>query len=355
MNQKQNILFLSFELSGYFMACVKALVQNHQVTAHIIRYPINPTAPFKFNDYDNVQFYERKKYNQSELIELANRINPKIIVCSGWSDKEYLKICKGFYSDIPTVLTFDNPWTGSVKQITYSKIAPLYFKNIFSCAWVPGDKHKIFAKKLGFKNSEIRSGLYSADFDLFHNQYLANREKKQKRFPHRILYVGRYTELKGVIEMWQAFVEWQSESKNDWELWCLGKGDLESEFPKHDKVKDFGFVQPHELSKYIADCGVFILPSQIEHWGVVVHEYAAAGFPLISNSNTNAANFFLKDKYNGFVHKAKNKNSIKKAFNLLLQTSDSDLFNMGERSVDMAKLITPTSWSNTVIELINNK
>ena len=300
------------------MACVKALVNKHNVTAHIVRYPINPTAPFKFKEYDNVKYYERNDFDLAQLKELTEKINPSIIICAGWGDKAYLKICKEFYSKIPTVLTFDNPWTGSIKQKAYSSVAPLYFKRIFSHVWVPGADHKIFAQKLGFKNEDIFTGLYSADFELFYKEYLANKESKQKQFPHRILYVGRYTELKGVREMWQAFAEWQNETNNDWELWCLGKGELENEMPKHDKIINYGFVQPSELVKYISQCGVFILPSQIEHWGVVVHEYAAAGFPLISNTKTNAANFFLKDKYNGFMHIAKDKNSIKSVFNQIV-------------------------------------
>lgn len=334
------------------MACIKTLVNKHSFTAHIVRYPVNQTAPFSFKAYANVNFYERNKFTSIQLIELVKNIKPSIIICAGWSDKTYLKICKAYFSNIPTVLSFDNPWTGTFKQKAYSYFAPYYFKSIFSHVWVPGEDHKTFAQKLGFRTEQIHKGLYSADFDLFHRQFLTNKVSKQKHFPHRILYVGRYTELKGVKEMWQAFIEWQNENENDWELWCLGRGDLENDFPVHNKIKNFGFVQPDDLSKYITQCGVFILPSHIEHWGVVIHEYAAAGFPLISNRNTYAANFFLKDKHNGFMHKSSDKNSIKEVFNLLLHTSDVELIAMGERSAEMAKQITPETWSDTIIKLI---
>ncbi|MBT8196054.1 MAG: glycosyl transferase family 1, partial [Bacteroidia bacterium] len=142
------------------MACVKALVQKHNVTAHIVRYPINPTAPFQFEEYENVQYYERNDFNQSQLSELTKKIKPAAIICAGWSDKLYLNICKEFNSKTPTVLTFDNPWTGSLKQKVYSTFAPLYFKKIFSHVWVPGANHKIFAQKLGFSNDCIHTGLY---------------------------------------------------------------------------------------------------------------------------------------------------------------------------------------------------
>ena len=116
MNQKPNILFLSFELSGYFMACVNYLVQNHNVTAHIIRYPVNTVAPFKFDEYDNVKYHERKQLDQKQLSTLAKEINPSIIICSGWNDKGYLQLCNAYFGKINTVLTFDNPWKNSLKQ-----------------------------------------------------------------------------------------------------------------------------------------------------------------------------------------------------------------------------------------------
>ena len=75
-----------------------------------------------------------------------------MILCSGWIDKNYLKIVK-FYKNnkIPTVLSFDNQWNGSLKQIIGTIFSPLFLKNIFSTVWVTGTSAKKYAQKLGFE------------------------------------------------------------------------------------------------------------------------------------------------------------------------------------------------------------
>ena len=47
--------------------------------------------------------------------------------------------------------------------------------------------------------------------------------------------------LKGVKELWEAFIKLHEQLPNDWELWCLGKGEFDPEFPSHPKIKNFGF------------------------------------------------------------------------------------------------------------------
>ena len=93
-------------------------------------------------------------------------------------------------------------------------------------------------------------GMYSADYDIFHSYYEQFKQQKENHFPKRFIFVGRYVELKGVREIWDAFIRLQKETPNEWELWCLGKGDLDNEFPVHEKIKNFGFQQPEELKKF---------------------------------------------------------------------------------------------------------
>ncbi|MFI5218786.1 MAG: glycosyltransferase family 4 protein, partial [Bacteroidia bacterium] len=240
----------------------------------------------------------------------------------------------------------------TTKQNIARMLGPLVLKKYFSGCWVSGMPQRVYAKKLGFKEEEICEGMYSANFDFFHSQYNKNILSKQKSFPKIILYVGRYAELKGVDELWKAFVHFQEKNPCDWELWCIGKGDLISVFPKHDKIKNFGFVQPHDMNQYISKGGIFILPAHYEHWGVVVHEFAAAGFPLICSHTTSAATAFLKDNYNGFYHEPQNVNSLVDAFDKISNLTNEELNAMGERSAQLAKQMTPEIWGSLVWRFI---
>ncbi|NNF01738.1 MAG: glycosyltransferase, partial [Bacteroidia bacterium] len=251
--------------------------------------------------------------------------------------------------------TFDNPWKGNIKQVVGTILAPLYFSKIFSHCWVPGKTQKEYALRLGFDEDKVFEGMYSADVDRFKSFYDKYRAVKENSFPKRILFVGRYTDHKGVTQMWEAFQDFQKKHPNDWELWCIGKGELDHMFPKHEKIKNFGFVQPEDMDHYIQNTGVFILPSKFEHWGVVVHEYAASGFPIISSDQTAAASTFLRDNYNGFMHKANDKKSLEQAFEKLLSTSDEELIEMGKRSLELSESITPSKWSAKIWSIIKEQ
>lgn len=349
--QNSTILFLYTELAGYFLACVRTLLEEHPVDVHIIRWPVNKEAPFNFGESSNISFYERNDYTDDQLIALAKEINPDIIVCSGWIDKGYLKTVKSFGKKIPSVITIDNHWFGSAKQQVARMLSPFVLKSKFTHAWVPGSPQVEYAKKLGFKN--IETGFYSADVPLFKAQHEANRSAKTKAFPHRFIYIGRYLEFKGIFDMWSAFAKLHEEQENDWELWCLGTGDLYDQRIEHPKIKHFGFVQPDELKEYIQKTGVFILPSHKEPWAVTVHEFAAAGFPLICSDKVGAIDRFVEEGQNGYVFPSGDETALLKTMKSIVAKSDDELLKMGEKSIELADQITPSRWSQTLINMMN--
>ena len=110
-------------------------------------------------------------------------------------------------------------------------------------------------------------------------------------------------------------------------------------------------MQPKDLSTYIRETGVFILPSHFEPWGVVVHEYTAAGFPIICSDEVGAREIFVDNKLNGYIYKAGNVNQLKESLKKMIDKSDEGLFEMSECSAEKSKQITPEIWANKLIEL----
>ncbi len=346
------VLFLYTEIADYFLASCKGLL-NAGVEVYVIRWPVNKEAPFLFNYPDRIKIYERDDFDNMQLLALAQKINPDCIVCSGWIDKGYLLVCKSFFRKSTTVLTLDNHWRGGLKQQLARLISPFYLKNRFSNCWVPGAFQYNYAIMLGFKKEQIQTGFYSCDFNLFYNQYLNNLETKKQQYPKRFIFVGRYYEFKGIRDLWRAFIELQNETPNEWELWCLGVGDIEP--IKHDKIKHFGFVQPKDLPSFIKDTGVFVLPSHFEPWGVVVHEYAAAGFPIISSDEVGARLAFVENDVNGYIYKSGNVEELKNRLKKIISLDNSALIEMGNKSVEKAKLNTPEIWADKLMKMIDNR
>jgi glycosyltransferase involved in cell wall biosynthesis len=350
MNRK-NILFLHTELAGYFLACLDALSELYDTDIHVIKLPVNKEAPFNFSYQDTIHFYDRNNYSEKELMNLCKKISPDFIFCAGWIDKSYLKVCKHFFKKIPTVIVLDNHWTGSLKQQIAALASPAVLLQRFSNIWIPGLFQYEYARRLGFKRDAIITGMYSADVNKFHAFYQEFKENKFKKFPKRFLYVGRYIDAKGVKELWEVFLELQEEGNSDWELWCAGTGNLESVFPTHPNIKNFGFIQPEELHTLIKDAGVFILPSHKEPWGVVVHEFAACGMPLICSNEVGAASTFLINGYNGFTFKSQNKIELKKVMLRMMHLEKEAFKLMSERSRILSEIINPTIWASKIWEL----
>jgi len=349
-----NILILFAELAGYFMACVNELAKQTGATVHIVRLPVNKEAPFEFDlQHKNVVLHNRENFSENELVDVAIKLNPQLIICSGWKDKSYLKIVKHFNGKVPTVLGFDNKWENTLKQNIASIISPFHLKNKFSHCFVPGPEQFIFAKKLGFKKENIITGIYSCDYHLFDNMYKKYDSYKKENFSKRFIFIGRYYDFKGCNNLWEAFIELKNEGKNfDWELWCLGTGTLKP--AEHEAIRHFGFVQPENLSDYIKQTSVFVMPSHIEPWGVVLHEMAAAGFPIIATDKVGATVSFLSDTKNGFIYEAGNKLALKNCMKKMTELPIEILQKMGSESNKLASHLTPAIWAKKMKQLLNN-
>ncbi|MBP7810546.1 MAG: glycosyltransferase family 4 protein [Bacteroidia bacterium] len=342
------ILVLYEELALYLINGFNVLAQKNNCEILIISKKVNSVAPFKFESiHKNITIKEREAFSQSELLLLAKDFEPDFIFLGGWIHKPYLQIVKSLKQK--TVLAFDNQWRGTLRQIFGCLYFKLTLKKYISNAFVAGNKQADFAKHLGFNESTITKGLYCCDFELF-SSYAKLKTRSGAVIPKRFLYVGRYAKEKGIEDLWNAFIKLQSEKPSEWELWCLGKGDIVPIV--HPKIKHYGFLQPDELSDILANTGVFVLPSSFEPWGVVVHEYTAAGFPILCSDKVGATDLFLKDNFNGFIFNAENSEQLKEKLNKFTQMPDKDLSAMAQKSFELASQLTPQIWADKLMKIV---
>lgn len=342
----KTVLFLYTELAEYFLACLEEL-ESSGYSVHVVRWPVNKEAPFEFRTLAETTFYNREDFDDAQLLELVNQIQPDVVFTSGWIDKGYLAANQLFRGHVPTVLLLDNHWTGSWKQQVASGLSKWLIHRYFSHAWVPGEYQHRFARKMRFPESNIEDGFYCADTRLFDGIFERRKESLDVA-PHRLLYVGRYLDFKGIFEMWEAFKELHAEGFSDWELWCAGSGDLWNERVIHPAIQHHGFVQPADLEALITSCAGFVMPSQKEPWGVVLHEMAAAGMPMICSDKVGAATRFLEDGQNGYMHKAGDQASLKLAMRKFMEKTDAGRGSMGRHSRKLAETLTPADWCRTL-------
>lgn len=100
-----------------------------------------------------------------------------------------------------------------------------------------------------------------------------------------VLFVGRFTEAKGVFDLLEAFA---SIDAADAELVLVGRGDEEcaeeraSELGVRDAVTLAGVVPHERLPGYYTASDVFCLPSHRESFGLVALEAMACGTPTVT-------------------------------------------------------------------------
>lgn len=345
------VLILYSEVMPYNIACFQELVNIFNVEVHLIHWINNKLTPYQVPDSKDIFLYEREAMTNSEMINLSIRINPSLVFVSGWMDKGYLKICQILKKNrIPILCGIDTQCDYSIKQNLTVFVRKLYLvRKYFSHCYVPGIKQYEFARKIGFKSDEIIIGALSADTKLF----VKNTEKIQ--IYKKILFVGRFNKIKGIDLLCKCFLEIinQNERFSDWELILIGNGPEKEYFPQSTQIKIFDFLPQPEILKIIGNVDFFCLPSRREPWGVVVHEMASAGLPLLLSDSCGASTDYLIEGFNGYSFKRNDDIELKEKLITLMSSTMEGLKSMGEKSYLLSLNNSPEIWAYKVFHLLN--
>lgn len=341
------VLILYTELAGYFLACVKHLLsRNTDTEILLIHYPVNQEAPFKFSLSQRLINIEYTQNLESKILQEITLFSPQIILCSGWGNRYYLGIVKKYRNSAKNVVFIDNQWQGTIRQYFLKLIAPYWLCRIFHFAWVPGNPQKLYASILGFKESQILNGLYVADSNIF-KKVGQNKLAEKEKFPRILISVARYIAQKDLPTLWKAFIKANEKTGNRWILNCFGFGELYDQRIENKYIHHLGFKQPDEMSAYLMESGVYVLPSLFEPWGVAVQEMALSAMPMILSDKIGSVSMFL-DKENGFVFKAGDVLDLQEKLEKIMVLSDDKLWNMAESSFRKGNQLQLDDWVDTI-------
>ncbi len=346
INKNTKIVFLCSRPADYLLQCINLL--GNQANVIVFHQPPSINAPFDLTKYPNIKLYNFKDFSTSK--DLLTKINCQadIVVTAGWTFKDFLKI--SFYfkrNGAMTVMMSDTPWEGRFKQYILILFSP-FLKCIFSHMWVAGEKQINYANKLGFYNERILKHLYSASYKF------TNTENKITRFNKEVktlLYAGRLLPYKGIDLICESYNLLYSQYGHFWKLKVIGNGPLKEELIAKFKNIDFiSFMQPNDLHECMQDSEAFILASDLENWGVTVHEAAACGLPLILTKNIGAASVFLKSSVNGLEIENRTIAGIKSTLEKFFNLTNKDLILMSNKSKEFSNKITEDIWVTQLTE-----
>lgn len=349
----RSIVFLYSEVMPYTLACLKELVQYARVPIHVVNWDYNKLTPYIPESVEGISFYKRSAHSVSDMKQLIDRTDPSILYVVGRMDRGYLEVTRyAKKKKVVTVSGWDNQWEGSIRNHLARLASPFLYKRFFDFIMVAGIWQYEYVRRIGYKRNRIIFDQYSCDFNLFSEAF---ESRVAKKFPEgkKILFIGRLAESKGILLLQQVFNELVATGYADWKLIIIGNGPLQNQIQETENVSLIRFSDQKVISGMLDDISFFCLPSYKEPWGVVIHEMATAGIPLITSDVCGASTLFVKEAFNGYTFKAGNAFDLRIKLAKLMNTEREERIEMSLRSHSLARHITPEIWARNLLSVLS--
>lgn len=197
---------------------------------------------------------------------------------------------------------------GLIKRYYMSRITKVY---------ASGKSQVSLARKMGFKGGNI---IITKGVGVFN--YISQPPYKKKDKIKNFLYVGRLAEEKNLKLLIRVFSQIPYLTLN-----IAGFGYQEEELKKMagTNIKFLGSINNKDLPSVYQSNDVFVLPSRIEPWGLVVEEALNNGLPILLSNRIGCAEEILIEGTNGLSFEYDSEESLKSAIERIC---DSTTYNM---------------------------
>jgi glycosyltransferase involved in cell wall biosynthesis len=346
----KNILFLYAQITPYLLGCINHYI-NHNPNNNILLIYLDVFKNLQINSTKRCKLISKKKFKRrKEIQEYAVKFNPDLVLVSGRMDKDYLAIAKFFANKIKRVTLQDTIYEKTFRQYIQTKFTKYLYKQYFDKFWGIGMPQTNYAKRIGFKPSDISEGFYVADKTFFdRNIIFEYKNVKELNF----LFIGRLAREKNIINLARAIETINNLTNSFHKLTIIGEGYELSKINKFQCVDYLGLKSQNQIVDIAKTCHVFCLPSTYEPWGVVVHEMAALGLPILISNKCGSSFDLVIDGHNGFKFDPLNIKSIKQSLNKFISLNDDEkkLFSINSNLI--AKKINHFKWNNTLNSFLN--
>jgi glycosyltransferase involved in cell wall biosynthesis len=295
----------------------------------------------------------RKRPDPAELVETVRRFDPDAVFMTSWNyTPAYRAVMKAVDQRVVRVLIMDNVWRAAPKQWLGRAVHRFYVDPVVDAAMVPSDRTEFYARRLGFGPADVIRGSLSGDVELFGS---GPRRGAELAGHHSFLYVGRLVVHKGADVLAEAYRAYRSQVADPWDLHVAGIGPLAGRLAAIAGVTMHGFVQPPQVAELMRASSALVLTSHIEPYGVVVHEAAAAGLPILCAEFAGAAPGLVQDGNNGWVVPSGDVGGWAAAMARMSEAGPERLQSMSDVSRAIAQRISPAGWALNVHEEIERR
>lgn len=292
---------------------------------------------FTYNDL--IYFYQKHSYN---LVYICNR-----------REKKYLKLA--IYAKqkdkILIIGQTDEQLEPNFRQLIKKIFSYILYRRYFDYMFATGLPQYEFLRFLRFRKNQILLGAYTANTDLFNVNYI-NFPYRRINDQKRVLFLGRLEKEKGLSILLESIKRFSPEKLK---LVVVGNGKLKNEVLKSDIVEYHEFMDQESILKLLPTIDFFILPSVYEPWGVVIHEMASAGIPILCSDHVGSRWSFVYNNYNGFIFESGSITDLTKCLSKVVNISEGRLNEFKKRTFELSHSIKPALWAESIYSFIYDK
>ena len=264
--------------------------------------------------------------------ELDDR-RPSLITIQGWSSTVALAAMWWAIDNKASIIVFSES-----NQYDHARrfVAEQFKRVVLSCcdsALVGAADHAEYLCRLGFNQDRIAFG-----YNVVDNAHFERQSQATAKPDRSFLVVSRLIDLKNVDTLIRAFAKYTSKTQDPWKLKIAGKGPLKERLQElalqlsvEHTIEFLGFQSYEQLPDLYHQSGVFVLPSKIEPWGLVVNEAMAAGLPILVSNRVGSAKRLLKEGQNGYSFDPDDEDELSNKMSMM-SSCDDELALMGQRS-----------------------
>jgi glycosyltransferase involved in cell wall biosynthesis len=259
------------------------------------------------------------------------------VLIHGWARfTNLLTIATAFFMGIPVLMRGETTllpalpgWKQKLKRFLLGSL----FRRVSGFLAI-GRYNTDFYRAYGVPEDRIFLAPYAVDNDFFitrAQEYkpLKATLKDELGIPQDlpiILYSGKLTDVKRPMDLLRAFE--QVTRNYPAALVYLGDGILREEMEEYVRQSGLsnvifaGFRNQTELPRFFSAADIFVLPSGLEPWGLVVNEALCFGLPVVVSHQVGACGDLVKDGINGFIFPAGNVEMLAEKIRQLLADAE---------------------------------
>ena len=280
------------------------------------------------------------------LFSAIKKVRPDVLITEGFFQWTPLVLLYAFFHRLPVYIGYERTahTERNVSRLLkwHRKITDKFVTGYL----VNGTETKKYLLSLGIKQDKIHIGGMNADgsglcqrIASLETSEINDLKKQFKRGNNGIIYLfsGRVTELKGIKYLLKAWVEHIKIHPND-SLIVVGGGDLLNEcvslYADCQSIYFEGRVDYMQIHKYYGIADVFILPTLVDNWSLVIPEAMSCGLPVATSIYNGCYVDLIKEGVNGFVFDTFKQETI---IDVLDKFHYVDLKEFGRKSIELEK------------------